>query len=168
MAGKPGCGLLALILIVAFMFLFVLGNEGVGMYFSRCGDDDANIPECLMEDLEAELDAEAEEGSVVASGVYEYKGHSVNVTMTVPLKGGAVTGALSGTCDGKVTGNYDGKQGGAIGGKMSGACAPFFVNIPAGADYSGSVNKTGKTVSIGFTGRGGGFTHEGSMTLAYP
>ena len=165
MAGKLGCGPLAALVILAFVILFVGGNEAVGFYFTNCEDED--ILDCLMSEF-LEEEEEPEEGSVVATGVYTYKSFDVTVTANIPLKGGAVTGSVSGTCEGQVKGNYDGKPNGVISGAMTGVCAPFFVNIPAGANYSGSVNKTGKSVPINFTGRGAGITHEGAMVLTYP
>lgn len=66
-----------------------------------------------------------------------------------------------------MNGTYNGRPNGAISGKMTGVCSPFFVNIPASADFSGTVNKTGKTVPITFTGRGGGFSHNGATALSY-
>lgn len=159
---KPGCGPLAAFILIVLILLLVGSNEAVGYYFSHCDQDDAF--DCLMDSLEEE----PEEGSVAATGVYEWKGYEVTITANIPLAGGAVTGVVSGTCEGKVNGTYNGQPGGAISGKMTGACAPFFVNIPASADFSGTVNKSAKTVPFGFTGRGGGLTHEGSMTLTYP
>jgi hypothetical protein len=143
-------------------------NEGVGFYYGQCDEDDSNFLSCLIDEL-ANEDGEDEpaEGTVAATGTYEYKGYDVTITANIPLKGGAVTGTVSGTCEGQVKGTYNGQQGGAFTGKLSGVCAPFFVNIPAGADFSGSVNKTGKTAPISFNGGGGGFKHEGSMTLSY-
>ncbi len=150
--------------IIIVLILFIVGsNEALGYYFSHCGDMD--IFDCLMGGLEED---EPEEGSVTATGTYELKGNTVDVTMHIPLTGGAVTGTVSGTCDGRITGTFDGGATGSISGSMSGACSPFFVNIPAGANFSGSVNKSSRTVQYGFNGSGGGFNHSGAMTLTYP
>jgi hypothetical protein len=78
-----------------------------------------------------------------------------------------VTGSVSGTCEGRVKGTFNGQPNGAISGTLSGVCSPFFINIPASAEFSGTVNKTGKTVPIEFTGKGGGITHEGAMSMTY-
>lgn len=147
-------------MLILLILLMVGSNEALGYYYTHCKDRE--LLECLMSGMEED---EPEEGDVVATGVYEYKGNSVMVTMNIPLAGGDVTGVVSGTCDGKFKGAYG---GGAIRGSMTGVCAPFFVNIPASADFNGSVNKAGKTVPLSFTGRGGGITHEGTMTLTYP
>jgi len=150
--------------ILILLILVVLGsNEAVGYYFSRCDDED--FFHCLMESLEEE--EEPAEGEVVATGVYDYKGYSVTITANIPLGGGAVTGTISGTCEGMVKGTFNGQQNGAISGTMTGACSPFFVNIPASAEFTGTVNKTSKTVPFSFTGKGGGLTHQGSMPLTY-
>lgn len=160
---KLGCGPLAAFMLIVLILLLVGSNEAIGYYFSHCQDVD--LFECLMGTLEED---EPEDGGAVATGVYEYKGYSVTVTVHIPLGGGTVTGSVSGTCEGSMKGTYNGQNNGAISASMSGVCSPFFVNIPASAEWSGTVRKTGKAVPISFTGRGGGMTHEGSMTLTYP
>lgn len=153
---------MAAFMLVVLILLMVGSNEVVGYYFSRCDEDDMFA--CLMGQVEEEAE---EEGTVAASGTYTYKGYDVNITMNIPLTGGAVTGTVSGTCEGMVKGTYSGQNNGAINGTLSGVCSPFFVNIPSSATFIGSVNKSGKTVPISFNGRGAGFKHEGSMTLVY-
>lgn len=150
-------------LLILLILLMVGSNEALGYYYTHCKDRE--LLECLMSGVEED---EPGEGDVVATGVYEYKGNSVTVTMNIPLTGGAVTGTVSGTCEGNFKGTYNGQPNGAISASMAGVCAPFFVNIPASAEFIGSVNKTGKTVPVTFAGRGGGITHEGAMTLTYP
>ncbi len=154
---------MAAFILVLLILLIIGSNEAIGYYFSHCNN--VEIFDCLLRNMED--DAE-EEGTVAASGVYDYKGYSVTITANIPLEGGAVTGTVSGTCEGSVRGTYNGQSNGVISGTMSGVCAPFFVNIPASADFTGTVNKSGKTVPINFTGKGGGFSHEGSMVLSYP
>jgi len=150
--------------LLVLLILIVLGsNEAVGYYFSHCDGEDTL--DCFLGRIEDEPPAE---GSVVATGVYEYKGYAVTVTANIPLEGGKVTGSMDGTCEGQLKGTYDGQPNGGISGTISGVCSPFFINIPASADYSGIVNKTSKTVPLSFTGRGGGITHKGSMSLSYP
>ena len=162
MAKKMGCGPMAAFMLIVLILLLVGSNEAVGYYFSRCDQED--MFDCLMGKLD---EPEEEEGSVTATGTYSYKGYDVTISMNIPLAGGAVTGNVSGTCEGMVKGTYGGQNGGAISGRLSGVCSPFFVNIPSSADFSGSVNKTGKTVPIRFNGQGAGFKHEGSMVLSY-
>ena len=159
---KSGCGPMAAFILILLVLLAIGSNEAIGYYFSHC-DEEEDIFDCLLGGLE-----EPEpEGAVAATGTYSYKGYDVTVTMNIPLEGGAVTGSVSGTCEGRVKGTFSGQNNGVISGNLSGACSPFFVNIPAGAEFSGTVNKTGKTVPISFTGRGGGLTHEGAMTLQF-
>lgn len=153
---------MAAFILIVLILLLIGSNEAVGYYFTHCRDID--MFDCLLGGLE-----EPEpEGGVVATGTYSYKGNDVNISANIPLDGGAVTGTVSGTCDGTVRGTFSGSQNGAISGRMTGVCSPFFVNIPASADFTGTVNKTSKIVPFSFSGRGGGFTHDGSMTLRYP
>ncbi len=163
MASKLGCGPLAAICIVAIILLTLSVNEGIGFYYTECDEEDGNFISCVINELSEEPD-ESEEGTIAAVGAYEYKGYSVNITLNVPLNGGAVNGTVSGTCDGSIKGN---NNGGAITGSMSGTCDPFFVKIPASAEFTGTVNKSAKTVPVSFNGRGGGLAHEGSTTLTY-
>ncbi len=114
------------------------------------------------------LDEPEPEGAVVATGTYEFKGNSVNITANIPLDGGNVTGTVSGSCDGSIKATYSGQNNGVVSGTMMGRCDPFFVKIPASAEFSGTVNKTAKTVPFRFSGKGRGFNREGSMTLMYP
>ena len=152
---------MAAFLLVLVALVLIGSNEAMGYYYSHCDTDD--IFECLF----SGLDEPEPEGAVTATGTYTYKDYPLTVTMTIPLDGGNVTGTVTGTCDGMVKGTFTGKQNGVISGKLTGACSPFFVNIPSSAEFSGVVNKTGKTVPIDFTGKGGGFTHKGSMSLSY-
>jgi hypothetical protein len=160
MASKIGCAPMAAFLLILLILIGLGSNEAIGYYFSHCENE--NILECLFAGLD-----EPEPKGVVATGTYDYKGNSVTITANIPLEGGAVTGSVSGACEGTVKATYDGQQNGAISGRMSGVCSPFFVNIPASADFNGSVNKTSKTVPFRFTGKGAGITHEGAMALTY-
>ena len=143
--GGLGCGTFMAFVLVLLILVAIGSNEAVGYYLKHCSGE--NLFDCLLDRVE-----EPEpQGAVTATGTYSYKDYSVVVTMNIPLEGGSVTGSMSGTCDGSVTG----------------ACSPFFVNIPASADYSGIVNKDSKTVPVSFTGRGAGLTHKDSMSLSY-
>lgn len=150
------------VFVLVFIALIVFGgNEAVGIYFTNC-EAEEDFLDCMMEVFDDE--PASEEGTVTATGSYEHKGYSVNVTMNIPLEGGSVTGTVTGACDGKVKGTYN---GGTISGSMSGTCDPFFVKLPASAEYSGSVNKSAKTVTYSFTGKAVGYSHQGSMSLTY-
>lgn len=152
---------MAAFLLVLVALVLIGSNEAVGYYFSHC--EDRELMECLMNQAEEE-DA-PEEGSVTATGVYEWKGYAVNVTMNIPLQGGSITGSVSNTCEGSVKGTAT--ANGGVSGSMSGVCAPFFVNIPSSATYTGSVNKAAKTVTIQFSGQGGGLSKNDTMTLSW-
>lgn len=164
MAKSLGCGPMLAFILIGLILLMVGSNEAVGYHFRHCGTMD--IIDCFMGNQED--DEEPDEGEVVATGSYEYKGYPITVTANIPLAGGAVSGTVSGTCEGQLKGTYNGQPNGAFTGNLTGACSPFFINIPASAEFTGSVNKTGKTAPIMFTGRGGGISHQGSMTLTYP
>lgn len=153
---------MAAFILILFVLVMLGSNEAVGYYYSNCHE--LEIFDCLMGGLD---EPEKEEGSVTATGTYTYKGYDVSISANIPLGGGNVTGTVSGTCDGIVKGTFSGQDGGAITGSMHGACAPFFVNVPASANFTGSVRKGSKTVPFTFNGRGAGITHEGSMTLTY-
>ncbi|MBP9850872.1 MAG: hypothetical protein KBC47_04230 [Candidatus Peribacteraceae bacterium] len=162
MASKIGCGSVVAFILILLILLILGSNEAAGYYFSRCHN--VHLLDCLMGGLD---EPEEEEGSVTATGVYSYKGYDVNISANIPLGGGNVTGTVSGTCDGIVKGTFNGQDGGAITGSMHGACSPFFVNVPASADFTGTVRKGSKTIPFNFSGRGAGISHEGSMTLTY-
>ena len=164
MASKLGCGPIAIIAVLIVFLVVLGGNEAVGFYYTHCDRGNSNFIECIIDELFDESDDKAAEGSVAAVGAYEYKGYSVSITLNVPLEGGAVNGTISGACDGSITGN---NNGGAISGSMSGTCDPFFVKIPAGAEFTGTVNKGAKTIAVSFNGRGGGLEHAGSTTLQW-
>ncbi|OGY32799.1 MAG: hypothetical protein A3A61_03340 [Candidatus Woykebacteria bacterium RIFCSPLOWO2_01_FULL_43_14] len=159
--GGLGCGTFMAFVLVLLILVAIGSNEAVGYYLKHCSGE--NLFDCLLDRVE-----EPEpQGAVTATGTYSYKDYSVVVTMNIPLEGGSVTGSMSGTCDGSVKGSFSGQNNGVISGKITGACSPFFVNIPASADYSGIVNKDSKTVPVSFTGRGAGLTHKDSMSLSY-
>ncbi len=152
---------MAAFVLIVVILLLIGSNEAVGYYYTHC--DTENLLDCLLGQAE---DLPEPDGAVTATGTYTHKGYTVAVVMNIPLKGGSLTGSVSDTCDGNVRGTFVAGNG-TVGGTMSGVCSPFFVNIPAGADYTGTLNKTTKTVTINFTGRGGGFSHSGTMTLVY-
>lgn len=156
-----GCGPMVVFLIILAILVVIGSNEAFGYYLSHCGGEE--LFDCLL----GRTEEPEPEGAVTATGTYSFKDYSVNVTASIPLGGGAVTGSMSGTCDGKLKGTFDGQNNGVFTGTIVGACSPFFVNIPASAQFSGVVNKDTKTVPISFTGQGGGLTHKDSMSLSY-
>ncbi len=158
-----GCGPMILTIFIVILVFIFGGNFLFGSYSQNCGD--MPLFDCIS-DIMSE-DESLDNDVVTATGPYSYKDYSINMTVQIPLEGGAVNGTISGDCNGKVTGSYDGTEGGSISGKMAGACNVFFVNVPASATFGGVVNKTSKTVPISFQGSGGGFSHSDSMSLAY-
>lgn len=166
--GKKGCGPLAIIVIVLVIIAAILGiNEGIEAWSLKCEEGEP-IWECLLRREEEEFLTEDQKNSLVtASGPYTYQGYSVTVTAEIPLSGGPVSGLISGTCTGNLNGTFDGKDNGGITGTINGVCNPFFFNVPASATFNGTVNKDSKAVPISFTGKGAGFSHDGSMVLAY-
>lgn len=164
--GKMGCGLAAVVVILVIVAAIFGINEGLGWYGLNCGDEP--IWECLQDkEDEGKLTEEQQKSIVVASGPYSYSGYDVVVTAKIPLSGGPVTGSITGACNGKLTGSFAGGDNGAFSGKLAGTCEVFGMNVPASAQLTGSVNKEGKVVPIGFKGGGGGFSHSDSMVLAY-
>lgn len=165
-APKPkslGCGPIIIFCILVVFMVGFGGNMAYGHYMSECEDAD-DIMACMMDWSEEPVP----EGSVTATGPYTYEGHTVLFTLHIPLGGGAVTGNVSGACDGTVkNGTYTGQDNGVISGNISGTCDPFVVKIPATASFTGTVNKAAKSVPISFTGKGAGFTHQGSMSLSF-
>lgn len=156
-----GCGTMIAFLLILIILITAGSNAALGYYLSHCQDKE--LFSCLLNRLEEPIP----EGAVTATGSYTYEGHSVTITAYIPLEGGSVTGTISGTCDGTLKGQFGGQNNGAISGTIVGGCSPFVVNVPASAEFDGIVNKDAKNVPIGFTGKGAGLTHEGSMTLTY-
>ncbi|MBI2022815.1 hypothetical protein HYS97_03135 [Candidatus Daviesbacteria bacterium] len=156
-----GCGPMLVFLIILVVLVLIGSNAALGYYFKHCGGEE--LFNCLM----GRLEDEKPEGAVTASGVYSFKDYSVTVTASIPLEGGSVTGSISGTCGGKLKGTFDGQNNGVFSGTITGVCDPFFVAIPASAEFSGTVNKDSKVAPISFTGKGGGLTHKDSMSLSY-
>ncbi len=160
---KVGCGPVIIFGIILVLLIGAGSNAALGHYFSECGDAD-DILACMLDWSEEPVP----EGAATATGNYTYQGHTVTFTLNIPLEGGAVTGSVSGTCDGSVqNASFTGDDNGAISGKITGTCDPFFVHVPATATFTGTVNKTSKSVPISFTGQGAGFSHDGSMSLSY-
>jgi hypothetical protein len=104
---------------------------------------------------------------VSAKGTFKKGNYSVDVVLNFNLDGGAVTGNFSGVCSGTISGNFDGKEAGAISGRAEGSCNPFVVPVPAGADFSGTVDKQQKTVMVNGTGSAAGISGSGALDLSF-
>jgi len=167
-SSQRGMGwLMILFIIILILVLMLLFDQAYIVGKQKCVGE--KIWDCAFDILlGGDEETPPAEGSVTAAGTLsgEFKGetHSVDITMNIPLEGGAVTGSFSGDCDGSITGTYAGGDNGAISGSGSGKCA--FV-IPASGNFSGSVNKASKTVNINGSGSALGITKSGSMTLSW-
>jgi len=102
---------------------------------------------------------------ISASGSYQKDKYGVFISLVFPKEGGSVTGSFSGDCNGTISGFYDGETTGMIRGKAVGSCDPFFVPIPASADFTGNVNMATKSIPITGTGSAMGFSGSGNVTL---
>lgn len=150
---KTGCGPLVIVAIIVVVIALIFGADRAIK---------------ALNSLEGvELTDDQKKTLVTASGPYTYKDYTITLTAEIPLGGGPVNGTISGVCEGDLTGTFDGKDNGAISGQIAGTCSPFVVPVPASANFSGTVNKESKTVSIRFSGKGPGFSHSDSMTLTY-
>lgn len=164
--GRSGCGPIMIFVIILVIIASMFGiNEALGYYFENCGDE--QILDCMLHGYGDSGPDKVKKETVTATGVYSFEDYSVTVTANIPLEGGDVSGSISGTCGGKLKGKFSGKNNGVISGKIAGSCSPFFINIPASAEFNGVVNKDSQQVPISFTGKGAGLTHEGSMSLNY-
>lgn len=154
-SGGSGCLKIFVLVITLFGAAIFATLNGV-QYYSLNSKNPSPTPPVVKDDV-----------VVKAAGPYEYKGHSISLTMDIPLQGGAVTGVVTGECNGKVNGTYDGKDQGVISGTITGYCNLAIVPVPAKATFQGMVNKESKSVPISFDGSAAGFTHTGSLTLSY-
>lgn len=160
---QSGIGCLALLIFMTVLFVGLLFgfNYSVKYYYDNCYG--LTFSDCVLK----KSDEQPEPESVTATGPYSYSGHSIVVTMHIPLAGGKVLGTVTGDCSGQVHGTFDGTNNGVISGNITGTCTVVIANIPAKATFAGMVNKDTKAVPITFSGSGGGFTHSGSMSLSY-
>ena len=158
-----GCSPIAMFVMIVVMIagLFI-GDMAYIFIGEECMDLDPL--ECALAIMTSE-DNEKPEGSVTAVGSLSGDKGSLNFTLNIPLKGGAVTGSFDGDCDGTLKATFAGGNGGAItGGIGKGSCG--FV-LPASGNFTGTVNTTSKTATI--TGKGSipGGSKEGSVTLKW-
>lgn len=157
-SGSGFAGIWFLLYILLFLIIIFSGDVAFIYLSQRCFD--TPIWECLTEDSE---DVE-EKNTVEAKGSFSYKNYGINLYLTIPLEGGAVTGRFEGDCSGSIKANYDGKEGGVISGDGRGSCA---LVLPASGSFSGTVNQQTKTVPISGSGNAAGISGEGSLTLSF-
>jgi hypothetical protein len=161
---RLGIGCLGILIIVAIVLIGLPYAFDKAYVFYELNCTEKTLEDCLFHRPEEE---KPQEGSVTATGSYSLSGHSVIVTMHIPLTGGPVTGQVSGDCYGNIKGSFTGQNNGAISGSIHGACSIFVIDVPGKVTFKGSVNKDTKSVPIGFTGSGGGFSKTDSMMLSY-
>ncbi len=104
---------------------------------------------------------------VTARGTFSKGKYNVKVVLNFNLEGGVVSGEFSGDCSGTISGNYDGQDNGVISGKAVGSCNPFFVPVPASANFSGIVNQQQKNITITGTGTAVGVSGSGTLVLTF-
>jgi hypothetical protein len=153
-------------LIFFVIFLAILFGIDLGFIFFTKECMDESLVQCVESIMEPE-EEDTRTGTVTATGVIsgEYGGETraVNVHLTFPTEGGAVTGSFDGDCEGNIKGTYAGSNG-AISGKGNGSCA--FI-MPASGEFSGTVNESSKSVSVSGSGRAAGFSGSGSLNLGW-
>ncbi len=166
---QSGLAVITLILLLFIILGLIFGFNFVYIYYlEECGD--LPIKTCLTgseTEMDERLESEDEEIPVIAIGGVSYKGYSANILMNFPLSGGSVSGSVNGDCTGTVKGSYAGGEKGLVSGKIFGSCSPFFVPIPAKAEFSGTVNQKTKTIPIIVSGSAAGFSASESVTLTY-
>lgn len=158
--------------VAALLFLFIFIGLLLGVdygYVALVGYcEDTPVFDCLSGKKPQQPVKEAMQGQpsvIAAHGNLSVGKYSVNVTMLIPVEGGAVTGTFSGTCDGKITGAAD--KDGAISGKAFGSCSVGIIPVPARGTFDGTVIAATKSVPISGTGSALGVTKSGTITLTY-
>ena len=82
---------------------------------------------------------------IVMKGIYKLSTYEVEFLITLPKAGGAISGALSGTCEGPITGNASAQNQNntaEISGTYSGKCKPIPTlgfATPMSGDFTGKV-----------------------------
>ncbi len=152
---------LAFILIIVLILIALAAGLDIAFikYIESCGD--VSIAECVKVNPDY---SEEEKSTILASGRYSYKDYGVTISLTIPLKGGKISGTFKGDCSGKIRGTYDGGDGGGVKGSAHGSCGIF---LPASASFAGNVFQTQKTVPLSGTASIPGFSQSGSVTLTY-
>lgn len=79
---------------------------------------------------------------LVSSGDFHFSGNDIPYRLSVPKKGGPVTGTFGGICQGVFEGNFNGGEGGKIEGSIKGKCklGPVdLIKMDVEIRYSGTV-----------------------------
>jgi hypothetical protein len=101
-----------------------------------------------------------------ASTSISSQGYTLTINMKIPKDGGKVYGNISGNCTGAMHGQYDGKDNGKILGQTNVLCNAFFIQIPATATFTGTVNKEQLTMDLKIQAKAESF--EKSETVSLP
>ena len=104
---------------------------------------------------------------VTAQESVEYQGYHVTITITIPLAGGTIHGSFSGDCNGTINGTYAGGNGGAISGSASGTCTVLYVPVPISGGFTGTVNRSQRSVTLVGSGDLANLADQGELTLNY-
>lgn len=164
-----GSGCLRTFVLAVILFGAALFGTLKGVQYYSVNCQGMSVSDCIIYKEPTPYPSEDNNHTTVqATGPYSYEGHSISMSINIPLQGGKVTGTVSGDCTGKVTGSYDGNNNGVISGNINGYCEVTVIPVPAKATFQGTVNKESKTVPISFEGNAAGFTHSGSLSLSYP
>jgi hypothetical protein len=149
------------ILLILFIVLIIIG-AGIGVDFAYIAYTEKQnvspIPTNSPEQMKT---------PITAQGTFSKDKYNVVVTLNFNLEGGPVSGKFSGDCSGTISGNYDGQDNSVITGKAVGSCDPFFVPVPASANFSGTVNHQQKNIPVTGTGTAVGVSGSGSMVLTF-
>ncbi len=160
-----GCSPIAVFVGLILIIGGIIAGDMAYIGISEECMDAEDMFDCIAEILESEGEAEPEEGTVTAVGSIGDEQGDITFTLTIPLKGGAVSGSFSGDCDGSLKATFAGGNGGSItGGKGAGKCAWV---MPALGEFTGTVNTTAKTAIITGEGRIPGGSKQGSVTLTW-
>ncbi len=104
---------------------------------------------------------------IVAKGSITEQNVTVDLNVTIPKDGGAMSGTISGICDGTIQGTYDGKENGAISGTIQGTCGTLFIKLDAKGTFTGTVAKTKGEAAINYSAQANGNTRNGTTTLHF-
>jgi hypothetical protein len=165
-SSESGIAALAIILFFVFLILLITGIDlGFIEYQKLCHGE--SIGKCWNERNYPTPTPAPNRTVVSAKGSIGADKYNVQVTLNVPLEGGAIEGTFSGTCNGTITGDFTGGENGTLTGKAFGSCSPVLVPLPASAEFTGKVDQRSKNVPISGNGNVAGVSKEGSITLTY-
>lgn len=104
---------------------------------------------------------------VTRSGEYSYSNYTVRYEISVPEKGGPITGSVSGVCEGPITGNFTGGEGGNIEGQAEATCKVAIFSYNLKVNYTGKLYLKEGKVDVNWTGNIPYTQSSGSLTLNF-